>query len=254
MSNYPIPQIILGKPSTGQQGDSSAQAYNKYNIHTHDINQSSNPLSLKIKPGFLVLAVDELGNQLLDLNTSILSIDSNKITLSSFPLQPSNNAVVYFIDNNNSQNVTSISAINIVVINNYITLPEPKGGLLSSDQAKYLPLDNFSGFITVDIPLSVNAFPIIIKNINKAYLYKLDLQFLTYNTSVSGSLSLLLNNINIETFNIPNTSPTSVDLNLNTLTKSTLIKENDSVTLLFNSVVSTQTKVLLAYNLYVYKV
>lgn len=256
MSNYPTPQIIIGKPSTGQQGDSSAQAYNKYNIHTHAINQTSNPLLLEIKPGFFVSGVNENGFDLFTTGTQVLSIDKTQVVINSYPLLTSTNSTIYFTDNTNSSNVITLTTINVQNINSFITLPASSSGILSSSQSTYLPVTNFNGFINLDNPLTNKVFPLILKNINKAYLHKLDLQLLSSNNAdvVSSDISLLIDNVNILNYSILGTSSISIPLDLNTTTYSGLLNVDASFKLFVNSLNTLESAILLAYNLYLYRV
>jgi hypothetical protein len=256
MSNYPTPQIIIGKPSTGQQGDSSAQAYNKYNIHTHSLAQSSNPLLLGIRPNFIVSAVNENGTSLFIPGTKVVSLDNNQITLDNYPFLSSSNAIVYFTDNLNNSNVITINNIELQNVDNFIELPLSKGGFVSASQSDYIPLTNFNGFITLNNPLVNNVFPLIINNISKAYLYKLDLQLLSANNNaiVSSNISLLVDNLNIATYSLVNTSAVSLNLDLNTTTYSGLLNPGASFKLFINSLSILEPSILLAYNLYLYRV
>ena len=256
MSNYPTPQIIIGKPSTGQQGDSSYQAWTKYNLHSHAINQASNPLLLGIKPGFTVSAVNEAGLPLFITGTNVISVDKTQIVISNYPLLSSSAAIVYFTDNNNSSNVITLSNITLTNTNSFITLPLSSEGLLSASQSNYLPLTNFSGFITLNNPLTNKVFPLIIKNVNKAYLYKLDLQFLSSNNAdvVTSDVSLLIDNVNILNQSILGTSLVSINLDLNTNTYSGLLNTDASLKLFVNSLSTLEPSILLAYNLYLYRV
>lgn len=255
MSNYPVPQIILGIPSTGQQGDSSVQAYNKFNIHTHPIGQSPNPLGLDIKVNFFVSAINALGVSLLPASTRILTLSKDRITLTSFPLLAFSNCTVYITDNTNSSNVTVIENITIDNTKDYITLPVSKSGILSASQSNYVPVENFSGTLSLSRPLTYTVFPIILKSLNKGYLTRLDVQLNTINNvAASCSLSVLINNVNVKSINILNIAMANIDLDLNTVLISSLLNKDDTVKIIINSLNSAATSVLLSYNLYLYRI
>lgn len=254
MPNYPTPQIIIGRPSTGQQGDSSSQAYSKYNIHTHAINQASNPLLLGIKPGFIVTGTNEFGANIFGTCT-VVDINSTRITLSSNPLISSLKPTITFTDNTNSSNGITVTNLTTSVTSPILSLPNTSGGSLSDSQAAYLPVQNFSGFINLSVPLTNRTFPIIINNLNKSYLYKIDLQLLTINpATASASIGILINDNTPIYTELLNTAKVSTYLDLNTSSYSSLVDVNDTVKLYARALVSTQSTVLLAYNLYLHRV
>lgn len=236
-----IPQINLGNINTGQRGDSSFEAYNKFNIHEHNNSYSGNFLSLGIKVGFTVTGIyqdTELFN-----SAEVLSISSNQIVLSEYPLVSAPSVDLVFSDPLSS-NVYTIKDLSVSTTSNTILSSSVPllGGNLTANQSKRVDTILINGHLPFTNTNTV--FSLIIKNPQPFYITKLDLipQHGNVNLNLVRNSSVLLNTSNI-TINSINT----FSCDEQTTNYSSFVNVNDHVKL---QIVSFTGTPYVSYNLY----
>jgi hypothetical protein len=236
-----IPQIILGNINTGQRGDSSFEAYNKFNIHEHNNSYSGNFLSLGIKVGFTVTGIyqdTELFN-----SAEVISVSSTEIILSEYSLINAPVVDLIFSDPF-STDIFIIKNLNITTTNNVISSSSVSqlGGNLTINQAKRVDTLLFTGHIPFTNANTV--FSLIIKNAQPFYVTRLDLIAQHGNAN----LHLIKNNTNLlSNLNITINSVNSFSCDEQTTSYSSYVDVDDHVKLQFVSFTGTP---YVSYNLY----
>lgn len=82
-------QVLLSPDPFEESSDNTYTGFSKYNSHDHLISYPSDPRYLEIYQGDFVYALTEQGDLVFPENTTVSSVDENKVYLGS----PSNNAL-----------------------------------------------------------------------------------------------------------------------------------------------------------------
>lgn len=216
------PQIQLGNIPTGQLGDSTAQAFHKFNIHEHNTGFSGNLLSLGIKPGFILTAISNY-NQVFPVNTRVISVSSVVIEISNLPLITESDVEIIFTDPLNPNNIkilkAGVTSNSNLLITNLLT---NTSGVPTVNQTKSIITDLKDGVIPFN---GLSKYSVIINNQIEQYISKLDLICYKGNCQVTLSINTRI----IATSNLTLNNIVSLDLSFNDVNTSTLVKVGDHV-------------------------